>query len=130
MQHSRSRAPLGMVLTLVVAVGLRDKDLAAGLSAPEMDERLQALGRGLAPAAFVVLMIPGFWFSPVILRRWIPRRNAARAVYATSLLFAIIHSAVWPSPIPLFVLSLALRYIAYLTHSVIHSITLHSLFNL
>ena len=63
-QHRPSGPLLAMLLTLIVAVGLRDKDLAAAWSAQEMDERLQALGRGLAPAAFVILMIPGFLFSP------------------------------------------------------------------
>jgi membrane protease YdiL (CAAX protease family) len=44
-------------------------------------------------------------------------------------LFAAVHSRVWPTPIALFVLGLALGWLAYRTQSLISSIVLHSLFN-
>jgi membrane protease YdiL (CAAX protease family) len=48
---------------------------------------------------------------------------------AVSLLFAGMHVAVWPSPIPLFVLSLGLGVLYQRTGSLIAPITLHATFN-
>src|SRR5205823_6630267 len=53
----------------------------------------------LAPALFVVVMVPGYV--------WVRRKQrtpAGTAVYAASMLFAMFHQEVWPSPIALFVL--------------------------
>lgn len=62
--------------------------------------------------------------------RWLPRPGAARAIFATSVLFAALHYAVWPTPIPLFFFSLAVGYLGYRTQSLIGPIVVHSLFNL
>jgi membrane protease YdiL (CAAX protease family) len=48
---------------------------------------------------------------------------------AVSLLFAAMHAAVWPSPIPLFLLSLVLGLLYQRTGSLIAPITLHAVFN-
>jgi membrane protease YdiL (CAAX protease family) len=56
-------------------------------------------------------------------------RATARALYGTAALFAAVHSSVWPSPIPLFVLALALGWLAYRTQSLVAPIVLHALFN-
>lgn len=84
----------------------------------------------LAPAAFILLMIPGYIYSEFLAWRWLPTPNAARAVYAQGLLFAIVHAGVWPSPIALFPLGLALGFLAYRTQSLIGPIVFHGLFNL
>lgn len=53
----------------------------------------------------------------------------ARAVYATAALFALVHSNVWPSPIPLFALGLGLGYLAVRTNGVLVPTIVHALFN-
>jgi membrane protease YdiL (CAAX protease family) len=84
---------------------------------------------GVAPAAFVVAMIPGYIWISNAPWRWLPSWNATRAIYGTALLFAAMHSAVWPTPIPLFVLALGLGYLVHRTQSLVGPIILHALFN-
>jgi membrane protease YdiL (CAAX protease family) len=94
--------------------------------------RLEVLGRSwlekLAPALFVLLVLPGYW-----LVRWAPLGlgdvDAARAIYATALCWAMLHSAVWPSPVPLFFLGLGLGWLAYRTQNLLGPVVLHGLFN-
>jgi len=50
-------------------------------------------------------------------------------IIVTSLLFAAAHAQQWPAPIAIFVLSLALGYLAEATGSLVSSIVLHALFN-
>jgi membrane protease YdiL (CAAX protease family) len=119
-----------LVAAFVFALYTRSKDLETALSRADSHDRLVALVNGTAPALFILLMIPGYIYSEVFAWRWLPYPNAARSIYATSLLFAAVHSSVWPSPIPLFVMSLGLGFVAYRTQSLIPSITFHALFNL
>lgn len=88
--------------------------------------------RGTSPALgailFLVTVGPGYLLFERLMARWLPEPGAARAIYASSLLFAAMHNA-WPSQIPLFVLSLGLGYVAYRTQSLIAPIVLHMLFN-
>jgi membrane protease YdiL (CAAX protease family) len=51
------------------------------------------------------------------------------AIFGTSLLFACIHTSVWPTPVPLFVLALGLGVLAQRTQSLVGPIVLHGLFN-
>jgi membrane protease YdiL (CAAX protease family) len=85
------------------------------------------LGGGrVAPLAFACLLTAGLgavWhFARVGARR-------ARAVYATAALFAVMHSGVWPNPIPLFVLGLALGWLAVRTNGILVPVIVHGLFN-
>lgn len=79
--------------------------------------------RAWAPVLFVLAMLPGSWMI-----HWLWRSSPAGAIYGTALLFAAGHEA-WPHPIPLFVLGLALGWLAYRTQSLVAPIVLHSLFN-
>jgi membrane protease YdiL (CAAX protease family) len=119
-----------VVAAFVMALSTRSKDLENAMSGLPMHDRLVALVNGAAPAAFVLLMLPGYVYCEVIAWRWLPQPNAGRAIYSTSLLFAACHSEVWPSPIPLFFMALGLGFIAYRTQSLVPSITFHALFNL
>src|SRR5262249_49370987 len=56
-------------------------------------------------------------------------RNVAAGILASSLLFAINHASVWPTPIALFPLGLLLGYLAQRTQSLAASMVVHSLFN-
>ncbi|AMV27149.1 CAAX amino terminal protease self- immunity [Gemmata sp. SH-PL17] len=52
----------------------------------------------------------------------------ARAVYVTAAFFGLIHT-VWPNPIPLFALGLALGWLAVRTNGLLVPVLVHSLFN-
>jgi membrane protease YdiL (CAAX protease family) len=82
----------------------------------------------LTPAGFVLLLIPCYLGSARLFRRWFPPR-VTRAFFATSLLFAMFHASVWPTPVPLFFLALALSYLSYRTQSLVPAVLLHALFN-
>jgi membrane protease YdiL (CAAX protease family) len=105
---------------------------AFGLALAFRGERLLAawtegkpsLLEAAAPALFVLAVAPGY-----LLVWWCSRTPAAPAILGTSLLFACIHTSVWPSPIPLFVLALGLGVLAQRTRSLVGPIVLHSLFN-
>jgi membrane protease YdiL (CAAX protease family) len=81
----------------------------------------------LGPPAFVLLMVPPFALLGGI--RTLKRRQAVQGIYAASLLFAAAHSSVWPTPVPLFVLALALGWLAWRTQSLTAPVVLHVLFN-
>ncbi len=77
----------------------------------------------LLPAAFVLVMVPGY----MAVRARLPA--AAGAIYATSLLFAAGHSFALSHPVPLFFFALALGTLRYRTQSLVPSIVTHGLFN-
>src|SRR5262249_18885610 len=76
-----------------------------------------------APWLVVRAMLPGFLWV------WRKARTPfAPALYSTSLFFAAVHSFAWPSPVALFVLALALGWLAERTQSLVGPMVLHSLF--
>jgi membrane protease YdiL (CAAX protease family) len=95
--------------------------------------RLQQLDRNLvadlAPALFVLIVAPCVFVGPYLVRWWLPNRAAAAAVFGSSVLFAAMHSAVWPSPIPLFFFGLVQGWLSYRTQSLVPSLVVHALFN-
>jgi membrane protease YdiL (CAAX protease family) len=63
---------------------------------------------------------------------WLSVRSGKRhasAIYASAALFSLVHSAVWPSPIPLFFLGLGLGWLAVRTRGVVVPAVVHGLFN-
>ena len=112
--------------------------LLFSLQSPSLADALQA-GRwldvivGLAPCFFLVLLLPIFLLLPCRkrLQRWlhVSSPEAVRGWFASAVLFAAIHSNVWPSPIPLFVLALGLGWLAIRTRSIVPSIVVHMMFN-
>jgi membrane protease YdiL (CAAX protease family) len=78
------------------------------------------------PLAFALLIcLLGFAYTfPQAGEQWV-----RRSIIGTALLFAMVHVNVWPSPMPLFVLGLALGWAAHRTRGLIAPIVLHSLFN-
>lgn len=85
-----------------------------------------SLGRKAGPIVFAGALVLGMillWFTVQKHKRHV------RAVYATAALFALVHSGVWPSPIPLFVLGLGLGWLAVRTRGVLAPAIVHGLFN-
>jgi membrane protease YdiL (CAAX protease family) len=58
-----------------------------------------------------------------------PDWRAIVPIVASSVLFAAAHVGVWPDPVPLFVLALALGYVYHQTHRIWPSVLVHMLFN-
>lgn len=78
-----------------------------------------------APVGFVAVLATGL----ALVGRVTRAGRTASAVYASATVFAAAHSAVWPTPVPLFVLGLALGYVAARTGGIAACVTLHGLFN-
>jgi membrane protease YdiL (CAAX protease family) len=74
-------------------------------------------------AALLALLLGCVW----VLKKTGARR--ARAVVATAALFAVVHSAVWPNPVPLFALGLGLGWLAVRTNGILVPVLVHGLFN-
>jgi membrane protease YdiL (CAAX protease family) len=81
------------------------------------------------PLVFVLLVGPGYLAFEWLTRRCLPRPGAARGIFAVALLFAMLHSPIWPSPVPIFLLGLALGILAYRTQSLTGCVLAHTLFN-
>jgi 5-(carboxyamino)imidazole ribonucleotide synthase len=97
-----------------------------------------AILRGAAADQLVLLGPPAFifslWAGLFALDRGLPlhpryRRRVCAAVVATAALFAAMHSSVWPSPVPLFVLGVGLGYLVARTRGVAVAAVCHGLFN-
>lgn len=67
-------------------------------------------------------------FQTLASRSRFPRRTTA-CIISSSAVFAAAHSAVWPTPIPLFVLACGLGYLTARTRSIVPAIVVHGLFN-
>lgn len=92
---------------------------------------LKADGSFQAPAlGFVAVLAVGTYLIQRLGKRWakFPTRTLL-AVWSSSALFAAAHSNVWPTPIPLFVLSLGLGYLAARTRNWAASAVAHAMFN-
>jgi membrane protease YdiL (CAAX protease family) len=57
------------------------------------------------------------------------RAQPTLAICINGLLFAAMHGQVWPSPVALFPLGMALAWLRYRTSSLVGAVTLHVLFN-
>ncbi len=84
-----------------------------------------------APAVvFVLVLAVGAYAIQRVGKVWpkFPTRTV-QAVWSSSALFAAMHSSVWPTPIPLFVLGLGLGYLTARTRSWTASAIAHATFN-
>lgn len=116
-QYADAVVVTSLVLAILMGLGFGVESAAAGQMR-------------WGPLAFLASVGPGYLLFEWVTRRWLPRPGSARAIYATSLLFAALHAGVWPTPVPLFFLSLALGFVAYRSQSLVGPIVMHSLFNL
>lgn len=120
-----------MILGLAIGVAmlLHSGGLAKAMEAGDRRE----VANHLVPAAFFLILLPIDLFLPRVrpLRRFLRIRSVqhARAIWASSALFAAVHANVWPSPVPLFVLALGLGYLYLRTRTLIGPVVVHGLFN-
>ncbi len=117
----RSRnADVLAVWSLGLMLLLRSGHIAAAINSGDRgDLELEA-----QPVAFTLLMMA--LYEAV---KFLRPSTALAATYATALLFANAHALVWPSPVPLFFLGLALGGLAVRTQSLVGPMVLHCLFN-
>jgi hypothetical protein len=105
-----------MLCALVVALSMRadaiSKAYAAG-SAP-------ALTNAALPALCVLALVGAY--ALISDRAW-------SGIFAASVLFAFVHTAVWPTPIPLLVLALGLGWLASRWRNLAGPMLVHSLTN-
>lgn len=80
----------------------------------------------LDPVLFAATLAGGLAVIWVAVRRG---KRHVRGVYASAALFAVVHSAIWPSPLPLFLLGLGLGWLAVRTRGILVPVLVHSLFN-
>jgi membrane protease YdiL (CAAX protease family) len=127
LQGWASGRPWGAPIILVAAFALTFGKWLGNLVDTWDKTSLGSALRDLEPTVFVLVLAPGCFFAERLARRWLSQPYAAQAIYSTALLFAVFH--VWPTPLPLFVLGLALGYIAYRTQNLLAPIVFHALFN-
>ncbi len=104
----------------MIAFFFRIEDIRAAVEGRDWS----ALALELQPVGFVALMTVGY-----LALRARTQTPGAGAIYATALLFGCIHANVWPTPIALFILAVALGWLALRTQSLTAPIFLHALFN-
>jgi membrane protease YdiL (CAAX protease family) len=75
---------------------------------------------------FALILLIGLFALP---RLFPSKRRTFAAVYSSSAFFALVHSSVWPSPLPLFILALGLGWLAVRTRGLLVPIIVHGLFN-
>jgi membrane protease YdiL (CAAX protease family) len=110
--------PLAWGVAIVVAGVLHPGQLPQSLAG--------VFHSGWAPLYFAVVagapLGLAFFRDGRALRGWL-------AIWGSSLLFAVAHSNVWPSPIPLLFLGASLGYLMLRTRSLVAPVVLHCLFN-
>jgi membrane protease YdiL (CAAX protease family) len=88
---------------------------------------LYAAGSGrTGPVLFAAVLTVGLAILWLSVRRG---KRHARGIYASAALFSLVHSGVWPSPIPLFFLGVGLGWLAVRTRGVLVPALVHGLFN-
>jgi len=78
------------------------------------------------PVIFALVLTVGLFLLWVGVRRG---RRHVLAVYVSAAVFGLVHSGVWPTPIPLFFLGLGLGWLAVRTRGIFVPIVVHGLFN-
>lgn len=120
--------PTGVFVTLGLTLTLAVLTRATKAENAWRDHNWIGLADAFAPVLFVALITAVIEILAMLDLR--PRTRAEwRAILTSSLLFAIAHANVWPSPLALFLLAICLGWVACRTQSIVPCIVAHSLFN-
>ena len=116
--------------------------LAAGATALARSKDIKAWANGDQSLRTTVdAILPLVWISAMAGMQWLAirwrglartlgmGRHEVMAVVSNSTLFAAIHASVWPTPVPLWLLSVVIGIITVRTRSVVPAIVFHSAFN-
>lgn len=90
---------------------------------------ISRVGTLLGPLTFFGILILGFWLLLQFGAAEIGKKRKIVAIYSTSVFFAMAHTSVWPTPVPLFFFALGLGWLAMKTGSVTAPIFVHGLLN-
>jgi membrane protease YdiL (CAAX protease family) len=112
-RNNRAGITLAVATILAAALGI---ERAAGGDYP----------LAFGPVGFALFLLVGWLALRVALRR---KSRTVGAIYSSAALFALVHSNVWPTPIPLFVLGLGLGWLALRTRGILAPTIVHGLFN-
>jgi membrane protease YdiL (CAAX protease family) len=85
-----------------------------------------ALRGKFGPILFAAVLSLGLAALWLVVRKG---KRHSRAIYVSAAAFALVHSGIWPSPIPLFFLGLGLGWLAVRTRGVFVPVVVHGLFN-
>ena len=122
----------GLIQTWVMRNGRRGRLVALGLAAVLA---AYAVARGWPSAPTpreVAVKLAPLWVLCLFVGAYflVERRGAAwGGLFASAVLFAWIHVAVWPSPVPLVWLALGLGWLAWRGRSLAGAVVLHAVFN-
>jgi membrane protease YdiL (CAAX protease family) len=116
----------GFGLAALLAVGSRWDRIDASVREARVNGWASAPNvlDAFSPLLFVLALVPVLIY---VMRRG--RGHAGQAVLGTSVLFAMVHAGVWPSPIALLLLALGLGWLKERTGSLVGPMIVHSLFN-
>jgi membrane protease YdiL (CAAX protease family) len=127
--HPTDRPLAIMLVSVGVALVFHVSDTKAAWEAGDW----HGAAAHLMPAAFFLVLVPLDFLARRIgrVRRYFRLRSVqhVRAIVASSALFAAVHSQVWPSPVPLFVLAIGIGYLYVRTRSLVGPVVVHGMFN-
>ena len=129
-----------IAIIAVVKAAVEEELIFRGLLLPWLEERWWSAPLVWCAALIIVAVATTGWLPlvftgviglPLLLvcirKDMLPTPQLA--ILGSSLLFAVAHSNVWPTPIPLFFLGCGLGYLMQRTRSLFAPMTLHALFN-
>ena len=123
-----SNSHIGAAITVGITLVLAGLIRTTKLDAAWQEQNWNGVADALAPVVFVLLV--GIAMTALA---WLmtDSRNLLKwqAILASSLLFAIAHANVWPSPVALFVFAVCLAWVACRTQSIVPGVVAHGLFN-
>jgi membrane protease YdiL (CAAX protease family) len=115
----------GHVVVILVALG---PGLIVFLNALFAESTEPAEYSNAGPLIFTIAVT--VIYAWMLYRKWTSeRKSAVLAIFGSAMLFAVAHSNVWPTPLPLLLLGIGLGFLAYRTQNLLPGIVVHSLFN-
>jgi membrane protease YdiL (CAAX protease family) len=120
--------PAGINVTLAITLALAILFRTTKIGLAMKEQSWTAWADACAPILFVLLVACAIYaLTPMVSDKRIGSKW--QAILTSSLLFAIAHANVWPSPLALFALAICLGWVLERTQSLVPCVVAHSLFN-